>query len=941
MANPPLNRVVKHLRTLMAPATSQPLRDSDLLRRYTDHHDEAAFAGLVQRHGPTVLGVGRSVLGQTADAEDVFQATFLLLARKAAAIRRQESVAGWLYKVAYRLALRCKASAAHRRRHEALAPAQATTPSPDELTWRELQDVLYEELDRLPEKYRGPLVLHYLQGRTQEEAARQLGWAKGTLKGRLERARDLLRTRLARRGLAPGAALLAAALSPKVSVALPASLVHAVVQAARPSAAGAGSVPGPVARLIEGGLPMLTGTRLKTVTALLLTGGLIATAAGLWAGPRPDPGQEPRTIAKADAPAKGATKPDKPAGPRDQGGRKVTVTGRVLGADGKPVARAQVALVVRPKRPTLNDQDNVLGRAGADADGEFRLEVPLAADADFWEVTLLAGAKGQGLGVERLSPDVRQKDTLLKLPPEQVLRGRLVDVQGQPAAGVKVYLGHVGGTVKGTPVGVHLSQPPEGFSLWPGPVTTDAQGRFAFPGVNQDIGVGLQVRDDRFAPQHIYRSKNDGAGDFKTSLAPAKWLEGRVLTEDTGRPVPHARLTVGGADSQRQVAYVGINGRGQADAQGRFRINLPPGKWFNVTASAPVGQPYLTPRKTFEWPRGAVRHTLDLKLPRGVLVRGKVTEAVPGKPVAGAGVQYYPRRSDNPNLRTDVLTSWQDMAVSGPDGVFQMAVLPGPGHLLLSGPTQDFIHLEIGSNLIDSGRPGGMRYYPDGLVKLDLPARSPTREVTVTLRRAVTVRGRLLDPDGKPVAKALMFHRLHVAGFDLIWRFPVPVSDGNFEVHGCDPEKTYPVYFLDPQNQWGAAVQVSGKDAGPKPLTVRLAPCGRATVRFLDPQGKPVKDFWASPAMVLTPGADRHAGTAARTGELLADEELLANLDRHNYWHGPRSDAQGRCTLPALIPGATYQFNFLQKGDRWVRKEFTVKAGQTRDLGDITLDPSR
>jgi RNA polymerase sigma factor (sigma-70 family) len=224
-----------------------------------------------------VLAVANNVLRHRQDAEDVFQATFLVLARKAGSVRKLSSAGSWLHGVAYRLALKARAAAAARHRLESLAPARTPEESPDDLTWRELSEILHEELERLPDRYRGPLVLCYLEGLTQDQAAEHLGVAKGTLRGRLERARLLLRGRLARRGLAPAVVLLADAARP-AGAALPGPLASATARAAAAFAAGrAASVSAQVAQLTEGVLRAMFQTRLRSAAAaLLLAIGLVA-----------------------------------------------------------------------------------------------------------------------------------------------------------------------------------------------------------------------------------------------------------------------------------------------------------------------------------------------------------------------------------------------------------------------------------------------------------------------------------------------------------------------------------------------------------------------------------------------------------------------------------------------------------------------------------------
>jgi RNA polymerase sigma factor (sigma-70 family) len=169
--------------------------DRQLLERFTRDRDQAAFAALLERHGPMVLAVCRRVLGRSADADDAFQATFLVLVRRATAVDWHDSLGGWLYAVAHRVACKARATRAADPVPQATpqeVPTVTDADPPLVAAQRELCAVLDEELARLPEKYRLPLVLCYLEGRTNEEAARQLGWTKGTVSGRLARARDLL-----------------------------------------------------------------------------------------------------------------------------------------------------------------------------------------------------------------------------------------------------------------------------------------------------------------------------------------------------------------------------------------------------------------------------------------------------------------------------------------------------------------------------------------------------------------------------------------------------------------------------------------------------------------------------------------------------------------------------------------------------------------------------
>src|SRR5262245_55728521 len=233
MATGQRRQVLQHLRRAVLLRDGAGLTDGQLLECFLRRRDDAAFEALVRRHGPTVLGVCRRVLRNRHDAEDAFQATFLVLARKAAAIASRELLAGWLYGVAYNIALKANAANARRRARERQVTAMPEPEAAQQDLGSDLQPLLDVELSRLPERYRAPLVLCDLEGKTRKEAARQLGWPEGTLSGRLWRARAALAKRLAQRGLVLSGGALAAVLAQGAAPAcVPAPLVASTVRAA-------------------------------------------------------------------------------------------------------------------------------------------------------------------------------------------------------------------------------------------------------------------------------------------------------------------------------------------------------------------------------------------------------------------------------------------------------------------------------------------------------------------------------------------------------------------------------------------------------------------------------------------------------------------------------------------------------------------------------------
>lgn len=282
-----LPRFLRSLHRAIGPGEGADLTDADLLRRFVERKDPAAFEVLVWRHAALVMAACRRVLPRPADAEDAFQASFLVLLHKAGSISSRANLASWLYRVAFRTALRAQRSASRRAAHE----RRAACPDAGELPQRDLADefqpALDEELARLPEKYRAPLVLHFLQGLSKEETARQLRCPVGTVSSRLHRGQEQLRRRLVRRGVTLTAAGLGALLPSQPVVAGAASdHVRSLVRAAAAAAAGgtweSAGVNLRVAALARGVLRPMLLARLGAIAACVLfvgTAGTVTVAA--------------------------------------------------------------------------------------------------------------------------------------------------------------------------------------------------------------------------------------------------------------------------------------------------------------------------------------------------------------------------------------------------------------------------------------------------------------------------------------------------------------------------------------------------------------------------------------------------------------------------------------------------------------------------------------
>jgi RNA polymerase sigma factor (sigma-70 family) len=962
--------VVRQIESLFEGGSMAGLSDGQLLERYTaggrEAAGEAAFAALVARHGPMVLGVCRQLLGDMQHAEDTFQAVFVVLARKAGSIRDPDLLGNWLYGVAIRTARCARQQIARRRRREeddtmsgfgpdSCDQAEPTSPPADRPAIdREQAEAIHGEVDRLPRTFRLPLVLCYFEGLTLDQAARRLRCPPGTLRSRLARAREKLKIGLVRRGVALPAAALGAILAPGAARAsipplLCDSTTRAAVHFAAHHAAAGGALSAPAAALVQEVIRAMFFHKLKLVAKSLLLAAAVATGAGWLTNSlsrKEDPVKEPAApvakVALRDAERpKPTTQPDLAAAAR------MTVAGRVLDPDGKPVKGAAVELVARPRLPWVGasdeiDQHTLLGQGQSDGDGRFQLDSPRTASTRVFEVTAIAAAPGYGLGWAELNPDAEKPVAEIRLQPEQVVRARMIDVIGSPARGVEVIvqgIGHIND--KGNYEGVSLWRSSRhGSGVWPGPLKSDDQGRIALPGIGHGAHVSLRVSDLRYARQdlNIDPAKDSAPKETTIALEPARIIEGRVLASDTGQPIANAVVSASTLVVNEHARGI-FTAKFRADDQGRFTMNPIAGERYTLGAFPTGGEPYLIQQDEFKWTKGAVKATHDIKVRRGVLIRGKVTEEQTNRPLPASSIQFIPVGGGD-----DVLSGWQAIVASQDDGSFQIAVPAGKGHLLIFGPTGDYVLGEIGANKLFNDQAGGMRYHGHAIIRYEVKAGDPPHDVAAALRPGVTIKGRVEGPDGQTITDGFILTTLRIEAFNPFWRgdYQVPIRDGRFELHGLAPEASTRIYVLDPEHEWGASVEVSGKQAG-EDLTVRLQACGQAKARVVGPDGKPAAKQKPHFEIVVTPGPDKTSRDMRDQAGLAADAALVANVDRKHYWHMPGSDDDGRLTLISLIPGALYRIidfstvNDNKKGIQ-VRKDFTVKPGEMLDLGDIVID---
>jgi RNA polymerase sigma factor (sigma-70 family) len=952
MANAQLGTVLRHIRRLSVSETARELTDRELLQRFLAGRDEAAFAALVQRHAALVWGVCRHVLHHEQDAEDAWQATFLVLARSAATVRKTDALASFLHGVAYRTALMARRSAATRRTYERQEKNMPRRAPHSEITWRELQTVLGEEIQRLPPKYRAPFVLCCLEEKSKSEAARELDWKEGTVSSRLAKAREMIQERLTRRGVTL-AALLASISLASVQAAPPAALFGPTIRAALLHATHPTAEPGvsaSVAALVKGVSQTMILSKFKIAAVLLLVAGV---AAGGWL--------------VGSAPARQAETPPaaapQPAAKKQTDGAKtvpapLVLSGRILDPNGNPIEGAKLYLL---DFSTAKAAPKV--QASSDADGRFRfgiaradVQLPPYGGNRWDQVFLCATAEGHGPALHALGkPESPGEVTLHLVKDDMPIRGRILDLQGKPISGAIVRVTGLGlpnqgdltafveglkASKDGYPVEnkflTHLNSPATArlFSK----TSTDAAGRFRLKGIGREriayveiSGPTIETRQARVMtrpgePIQRLEWKDYPRGgkliyygvSFDHVAGPTTPILGVVRDKDSKKPLAGAIVT------SWKLAGDDLHGRPfirtTADKEGRYRLTgMPRGEGNLIKIMGPEGEPYLEVEKGVPAAQGIESVTVDAELKQGVWINGRVTDKATGKP-ALAYIEYF-AFADNPS-RKDAPGFWPRLS-SKDDGTFQFIGLPGRGvigargfqdrYLVAVGSEKYKLRAGPGWKTIETSPPCMIENYHT------LAEVAPAKDATsltcaITLDPGRTLTGTVVGLDGKPLAGARIGG---VTGFSITcWEHQTQPA-AEFTVYAVKEGQKRNVLVLHEEKHLAGSLMIRGDEKGP--LAIRLKPWAVLTGRLVTGDGQPRPDVEV---------------TLERYGDRITDPST--------GYHTARSfqtDKEGKFRIEALVPGLKYTMHVKDKGRLvgTVFEDLTFESGEGKNLGDVQV----
>ena len=589
--------VGKELQRLFGEGTVAGMTDAQLIQRFVSQRDELAFSALVSRHGPMVLGVCRGVVGDEHEAEDAFQATFLVLARKARSLRVDDSLGGWLHRVGRRIAVETNRRSARRRKVEQGGHSIEVIAKTNDATRGDLVAALHEEIDRLPAKYRDPIVLCDLQSLTRDEVASRLGWPAGTVAGRLARARTLLRDRLTRRGLLAAAGALAA--PRELSAAVPAQWAEKTASAALAylsrDHAAVGTVSAAALSLAEGMLTMMRRKMLFKLACVLV----------------------PATIAVGVLSVAALADP----------GPKTTIAGRVSGPGEKPVEGVRVFY---SRHDFAKPLGYILQEVTPDPDGQIRFEAPPVTEYRYGPQGMLWAYKpGSLVGTSPVNQGTNPPGvpTPLVVGPPAYTPFEVRDPEGKPVAGAKI-----------EPRGVNLglSVPDELAKLIGAETVTDAKGRAVLKSFLPDVVASVFVTAPGYGRQEFAFGRREVPTDVRVlSLLPTGRLKGRL----TGDPelIRNHPLSVATSNAPRDSFRVFSYEFLTTDDEGRFEAELVTGP-LSITGKRDITAPLYfkaEPGLTIE---AGKTTEIELAPRKAVRLSGVVREKGTEKPLPGVEV---------------------------------------------------------------------------------------------------------------------------------------------------------------------------------------------------------------------------------------------------------------------------------------------------------------
>ncbi len=961
---------VRYLRGVMALHGRDQENDEQLLHAFISRRDDSAFAALVGRYGPMVMNVCSRVLGQQQDAEDAFQATFLVLARKAATLRDKTALAAFLHGTAYRMAMKAKQSAARRRSHEGQARSRSPVDPVDELSWREVRTLLDEEVAHLSEKYRSVFVLCVLEGASRDEAAKRLGLKAGTVSSRLAMARKRLGQRLARRGVELTAVLAATAVMTPPALALPAGLIAGTIKAALATAAGdglAGIVSASVAELVQGVTAEMMVSKAKTAMGLLLTVTLLSGAGACFlASPQRQQGQP--------VPARRAGKKaaDVPRSAKPQAANTVEIQGRVLDPGDKPKAGAKLLLLSRKGKITP------LGVSAKD--GRFTVAVPKETmkRGDHW---LIAQADGAGIDFVGLHQFKNKKPAELRLVKDNAIRGRVVNTEGKPVRGVRVAVESIEAYGKNSLDTFRTAW----INLWAGgagtgmekqiysgagalfAATTDADGRFVLQGMGAERTIRVRLCGAGIADTAVWVANRAGLDPKPYNQAVLDHLDKRIkhanwrwslLSGPDVAVVAETEKVIGGvvADADTGKGRAGVVVRlirdsdelvqfppeSRTDAQGRYEMHgVRKTKRYLLAVSSDSDAGYLGSQVWAEDTTGHQPIAADIRVKKGVVITGKIIDGGTGKPISGfawpavlAGnpfVKDYPKFRESLGLRSN--------SVSSDDGgTFRVVTIPGPV-VLMGGPSDNpspiykrplpdpkypqyfsvrdprrpknfsiRVHPEIGG--LNGGIPQG-----NFCKVLQIKPGVAVVEQDIVLERSRSRTATIKDAQGRPVAGAW------AAGFAPENFHPArQIKEASCSVYGEIGEPKLLVFY-HPDKKLAGTRRLTGDEK--EPIVVKLGPAGSIEGRLLDADGKPL--------MQVTVNLRYRDREAEEVHSIIRQSRQIV------------TDANGAFAFDAVIPELTFELS-IHHGKRKYEQAakpadptIQVKPGECRNLGSIKL----